>query len=1353
MTSEEARLDELMTRWEESQRTGHTLSIGELCRECPELQYELTRRIEALGIEARDLRPGDSESDSAPPQRPAHPPSGLAVAGYEILGELGHGGMGVVYRAFDQKRKRVVALKTVRTLGPSALYRFKQEFRALADVTHPNLVSLYELVMDGRTWFFTMELVEGVNFLEHVRPSYDRGAARPPSTVPEQGAPERERAPAEETLPEVDPALRWVPLRAALKQLAAGVRALHEAGKLHRDIKPTNVLVTSSGRVVLLDFGLAAELEPSGQHHSSVPHILGTISYMAPEQAAGLPVFPASDWYSVGVMLYEALTGWLPFRGANEDVLLDKQLNEPRAPHELAPDVPPDLDELCVDLLRRKPEARPAGEEILRRLGSPLEELRTGFGARLSQVQHAALIGRERHLDILKEAFAEVSQGRTVLLWVHGGSGVGKSALVQHFLDGLVARNAAVVLSGRCYERESVPYKALDSLIDALSRYVGRLTGREAEALLPRDVLSLARVFPVFQRIPTVAIAPRRLWEVPDPQELRRRAFAALRELLGRLGDRRPLVLAIDDLQWGDADSAALLADLLQPPDPPVFLLVGSYRSEDAAVSPLLQALLGTREAGASAVDRRELAVEPLGAEEVEALVLGLLGRDEPADRASARAIAREADGNPFFVHELVHYLQAGEGIERRPPPGEGGGITLDRVLWERILRLPEEPRRLLQAVAVSGRPLGQENAFLAAGLDQGGQEALAVLRSNRLVRSTGPTEQGEIETYHDRVRETVVSHLAPEVLAEQHLHLALALERSGQADIGTTLAGRLAAAGEDALQPSGEADPETVAVHFQRANQLERAGEYFALAAAQAEGALAFEHAAKLYGLALELRPPAAEAVRALRTRLADALANAGRGFQAAQQYLAAAVGSDVKEALELRRRAAFQYLISGHIDAGLVELRAVLAGVGLKLPSSPRRALFALLWGRSLVRMRGLGFREASPDAIASDDMMRIDICDSASVGLGVVDPICGAAVQARTLLLSLRAGEPSRIARALAWEACHVATLGRPSRARAELLLQNGDALAERAGEPRVQATMALARGIVAYLQGRWRDSRAHCDRAEALFRERSAGVAWELDTAHTFALWSLAHMGGLAELARRRVVFLKEAQERGDLYAMTNLSTYIMAVFRLAADEPEEARTELSGAMERWSQKGFHIQHHNALLARLHIDLYRGDGAAAWGHISEQWPAYSSSLLLRVQQVRIDVNQLRARTALAAAATAPDPRKLLRRVDQIARQLEREGVPWASAHAGYLRAALAQARGDSAGARTAFARAGSLYEAADMTLYAAAMRRRLGEALGGEKGRALVSDADAAMTAQSVRNPARMTLMYAPIVQRA
>ncbi len=1201
---------------------------------------------------------------------------GPILPGHEILRELGRGGMGVVYLARDRKRDRAVALKIMQGVGPAELYRFKNEFRSLAGLNHPNLVALYELVAEGDQWFFTMEVVEGVHFLDHVRGRRHRGGLRA------------------EHVPR---------LRAALEQLAEGLVALHAAGKLHRDVKPGNVLVAPDGRVVLLDFGLAAELDRGGKYLSMHPRLLGTILYMAPEQAACKPVSPAADWYAVGVMLYEALTGRPPFDGMPLAILLDKQQHDPPAPATLAPDAPADLAELCMELLRRDPAARPCGEEVLRRLrASPQPQPGPAPSA-----PEAHLVGRDRHLIALREALGSMRQGRAVVLAVHGRSGAGKSALLRRFLDELAERDEAVVLEGRCYEQESVPYKALDSLIDALTRHLDGLPSSEAEALLPRDVLTLARVFPVLRRVEAVLSAPRRPGDVSDPQELRRRAVAALRELLGRLSDRRPLVLVIDDLQWGDRDSAAILAELLAPPDPPALLLIGAYRSEDASSSPCLVAFARL----AALVEGRELPVEPLTPDERRELVLALLG---PGAEAAAEAIARQSGGYPFFVHELVRYLESGSSLAHRT----AGDFTLTEVLWGRVQRLPEEARVLLEVVAVAGQPVSLEVACAAAEVTEE-RPALALLRSGRLLRAAASAERNEVETYHDRVRETVVAHLTP--AARRHYHRRLA----------------------EQFQASPTSDPEVLAAHWPEAGERERAGEHYARAAERAALALAFERATKLYRLALELRPVEGEEQRRLRTSLGDALAGAGRGAEAAREYQAAAslAGQTGAAGVELQRRAALQYLSSGHVDAGLAALRNVLGAVGLNLCATPRAAFWSLVWQRIRLRLRGLGYRQRAASAVPPAELMTLDICLAAASGLSMVDTIQGAYFQSRALLLALRAGEPSRLVTALTMEAAHESIGGSWSRKRTDKLLRAATELAHELNEPYPRALVSLGRGIMAALEGDWPQARVLCDEAEGTFRESCTGVMWDLGTAQRFALWPLMFMGEVAEIRRRLPGLIKEAQERDDLYGETNLCLVVRTFARLATDEPHLAREELREVMGRWSQQGFHVQHMNRLYDEARIDLYLRDGASAWRRVSEQWPLVDRSHLLRVQQVRIFLRHLRGCCALAVSEDR------LAGAERDARALWREKVPWAQALAQLLHAGVAARRGGRRAAE--LLRDGAeRCDAAAMRLFAAAARRRLGELQGGEEGRALIEKADEWMKGQQVVRPDRMAALLVP-----
>ena len=1212
---------------------------------------------------------------------------------FVIRSRVGQGAVGVVYDAYDTERNARVALKTLRIGDPHTLLSLKTEFRAVENLHHPNLVRMGELFEEAGTWFFTMEFVEGVHFVRFVRPKDQPSRASILIEAPNAAAP-------------AEPArFDEARLRATLPQLVRGIMALHDAGKVHRDIKPSNILVTAAGRVVLLDFGVAGDLLRDVDEND--PGLVGTAAYMSPEQAFGEAPGPETDWYAFGVVLYQALTGRLPFYGQLHEILVAKAEGTPPAPSQLVTGVPRDLEELCVDLMRVSRDERPKGRAILARLGAEVDAGEVTSGSH----GVAVFVGREIEQEALQTAFTDAVGGRAVTVLVHGESGVGKSFLVRHFLRALRKGDSrALVLDGRCLERESVPYKAVDGAVDQLSSHLASLDDEERRQVLPPNAALLVRAFPVLGR--TISPDANGLEPVENPNALRLRMFAAMRELLRRVAMRRHLVLAIDDLQWADRDSLALLAELTRPPGAPPMLIVATLReATERQQKTSLDQLESLRIEG----DVRHIHVGQLPPADARALAVRLSGDD--VDGVSIQTIVDEAGGHPLFIDELVRQHSSIRSLKV---------LKLEDALWFRVQRLAPLERRLLELVSVAGAPTPQGVAADAADIDLGQLfELAAVLRIEHFVKTGGARPEDTIEPYHDRVGEAVLAHVEPDARTRWHARIAAALERAGS---------------EDA---------EALARHWQGAGKAERAADYAGRAGDEAMRTLAFERAARLYRLALDLHPHSPEIARALKHRLAEAFNNAGYVSDAAEVHLALATESSGETAIDLRRRASEELLCSGRYDAGVEILRSVLDAVGVYFPRTPLAVILSVVIARFLLLVRGVAFQPRDPALTRASARVRADAAWSAGAGFAMSDNIRGAYFQTRNLLLCLRMGDADRIARALAMEVCFRSAGGSATRDRTRALLARDWEIAREVGTPEALAMAHAAAGYAHYMVGEWGEARAAFIASEELFRDRCVGVAFMLGSVRIMLYRVLGFMGDLRELTARVPPVVREAERQSDNYTFVTLQTGPMCLLGLAEDQPMRIRDVLASVGDRLASGAFLIQHYFALQAECQVDLYMGDAAAALGRLHVAWPALRRSLLLRVQAVRVMAWEQRCRCAIASASGRTAARsELLAAAEGDANRLAREGTPWAEASSTMLRGSIDAARGKREDARKKFQEAAARFATIDMPLHAAASRRRLGELIGDAEGEALVRDADAWFTERGVRNPARMAAIVVP-----
>ncbi len=687
----------------------------------------------------------DHSSSHSENRRP-EPPERLGP--YRLDRLLGSGGMGVVWRAWDERLERWVALKQVRAGATLSHGRelLRREARAVARLSHPAIVRVYDILEGADGDWIVMELVEG----RTLRCLLDEAALPPAQAV------------------------------RLCREIAEGLAEAHAHGILHRDLKASNVIVGSSGRAKILDFGLAKELpregDPEGQElTASTPGVIpGTCFAMSPEQVLGSPLDERSDLFSLGSLLYEMLTGEPPFRAESSTLSLAKVLHHEVPPlHESHPGLPPEICDLVDWLLQKEPPRRPrSASEVVAALetavrpaalvqdGRPAESLHPGntFDVALaiqSQMPAAVqvkdldvtvdvyelgpsvepeswegspplpLIGREAELQILLDHFRLARSGSGQAMLIAGEAGIGKSRLVRALAERLAAEAPAWLTAHGSALAQSTPLSPLVYLLsqaifgpEGSAEMSGRRKLDRLEEVLDEHGLSRPDHAPFLGALLSVPMEERYPPLVLSPETRRRRTLAAILALLGAMAEHRPVVLVIEDLHWVDPTTLDLLDRLLEEISVLPLLLVATFRPEFSPPWRHQTSVTQLNLAGLSEAHTAEL-IERVSE-----------GRRLPAE--VQREIAARTDGVPLFVEELTKTVLEGDTPAGIP-------LTLGGPLLARLDRLGEA-KAVAQLASVIGRTFTLEQLEALSWIKGAAlQAALSELLQAEILYRRGP--------------------------------------------------------------------------------------------------------------------------------------------------------------------------------------------------------------------------------------------------------------------------------------------------------------------------------------------------------------------------------------------------------------------------------------------------------------------------------------------------------------------------------------------------------------------------------------------------------------------------------------
>jgi len=769
----------------------------------------------------------------------------------------------------------------------------------------------------------------------------------------------------------------------------------------------------------------------------------------------------------------------------------------------------------------RSPSAadRPPGSHIQAVLGVPNQ-----------RPSPSVFVGRVPALTVLQELATRMLPAIGL---VSGPSGGGKSRLVKHFL----AQSQGVVLTGRCHRGESLPHQAIDGVIDALARH---LASRTTPLGVLLDVPYLLRLFPDLKKV----LEARPDDALPDdvpPQRVRRRALGALQRLLAVLASHQPVCIVLEDLQWGDAESARMLAGLLTGEDAPPVLVLATLR-DTPVLSPFVDAwtqLLAALDAEGRVA---RLPLPPLGASEVRELVAALVG---PHEDVFAESILKESHGSPFHITELSRRTR------------DERALSLPDALDQRLQVLGSEARALLSLASVTSHRVTLRTLVTAGG---GSGNSIDALHSAGLIDLLHEPDDVWVEIHHHRIRDAMLALLTP---------LGIATHR---AQLG------------EALVVHAPDDPERIALLFAQAKAFDRAAPFARTAGDRAWSSLAFGRAAELYALALRgLDDPT------LARQCADAYAHAGRCAEAADRYEALAKAHDDPN---LRRLAAEIRTQGGQEAQGVALLEQELAKTGLSWPRSGTtlgiRLALELLW----LWLRGPDqlIKDISP---SPESRRQGTLVWSGIQGLTTFDAQRTFWLSAVGFRLAGGAGQ-RRLAGLIGLSlSATLRSLQRPLgdtlRTTCVGLLDHEDAFAQ----AMIHSTDARA----ALHTARWQDAWDHGEAAHTLLDTQCPDTSHERTAVQSYMGAALQHLGLLHDQVAFTSTALRQAEEAGDRNGVISMLMQRSSSW-LTLDQPDQARAVCQTARTLCETDEFGWRQLFLGAREGETDRYLGDARVAW-----------------------------------------------------------------------------------------------------------------------------------------------------------